>query len=345
MTLPTKLKDIAKLAGVSKMTVSRVLRNDPAVSERTRESVWQVARALSYRPDPVVSAFLQRSRGAKLPSHITVMAYLTTYDLRTAFGQQIYLRQMQEGARVRAEELGFRLDEFNLPGQKITARRLGQILQARGIQSLLVAPLPRMGRVRMDFRPFACGALGTSLLHPDLPRVQSNHVRNIALALREMRRRGVKRIGLVIDDTGESRTEHVLNSRMLYFQSNLAKAEKVPTLVLPVLEEKPVLRWISKHRPEAVLGFSFQIRKWLDALGGERPLVVNLNCAPGDGSDFGINQKPEKLGAAGVELVVEQLYANRFGIPEDPKTVMLSGCWVSGSQPLKSPPRFPTLQD
>jgi len=329
----TKLKDIAKVAGVSKMTVSRVLRNDPAVSDGTRESVWQAAKALGYRPDPVVAAFMRRVRGGK--AQVTVLAYLTAYEMDSPFGHQIYLSQMREGARARAEALGFRLDEFNLPGQKISAGRLGQILQARGIQGLLVAPLPRAGRLSMDFRPFVSAVLGTSLLHPDLHRVQSNHTRNIALALRELRRRGVKRVGLVLDEVGDSRTEHVLYSRMLYFQSHLEKTERIPTLVLPDVEEVPVLRWIDKYRPEAVLGFSFRVRMWLEARGGERPLVVNLNCAPRDGSDFGIDQQTEKMGAAGVELVVEQLYSNQFGIPDDPKTVMLSGRWVSGLQQEK----------
>jgi len=46
-----KLEDVAKRAGVSPSTVSRVLSDTGRVSERTRARVLKVAKALRYRPD------------------------------------------------------------------------------------------------------------------------------------------------------------------------------------------------------------------------------------------------------------------------------------------------------
>ena len=45
------IKDVAKEAGVSFKTVSRVLNNDPAVRESTREKVMTAVNALGYRPN------------------------------------------------------------------------------------------------------------------------------------------------------------------------------------------------------------------------------------------------------------------------------------------------------
>lgn len=42
------IKDIARIAGVSAMTVSRALRNDPAVREETREKVQRIAAECHY---------------------------------------------------------------------------------------------------------------------------------------------------------------------------------------------------------------------------------------------------------------------------------------------------------
>lgn len=48
----TTINDIARLAGVSKKTVSRVLNNSPLVREDTRERVRALMQQRSYEPDP-----------------------------------------------------------------------------------------------------------------------------------------------------------------------------------------------------------------------------------------------------------------------------------------------------
>lgn len=45
------LEQIAKLSGVSRSTVSRVINNDPQVSQATRERVWRVVRRVNYEPN------------------------------------------------------------------------------------------------------------------------------------------------------------------------------------------------------------------------------------------------------------------------------------------------------
>ena len=47
----TTANDVAKLAGVSQMTVSRVVNNDPRVRARTRESVESAIKQLGYEPN------------------------------------------------------------------------------------------------------------------------------------------------------------------------------------------------------------------------------------------------------------------------------------------------------
>jgi len=46
------INDVARLAGVSKKTVSRVLNNSPQVTDKTREKVTAVMGQLNYEPDP-----------------------------------------------------------------------------------------------------------------------------------------------------------------------------------------------------------------------------------------------------------------------------------------------------
>jgi LacI family transcriptional regulator len=46
-----KLEEIAKLSGVSRSTVSRVINNDPNVGEATREKVLKIIRQANYHPN------------------------------------------------------------------------------------------------------------------------------------------------------------------------------------------------------------------------------------------------------------------------------------------------------
>ena len=47
------LKDVARVAGVSASTVSRVLTGSPLVNDETRARVQQAIDALDYRPNRV----------------------------------------------------------------------------------------------------------------------------------------------------------------------------------------------------------------------------------------------------------------------------------------------------
>ncbi|MDR9827585.1 LacI family DNA-binding transcriptional regulator [Vibrio sp. FNV 38] len=49
--LPVTSKDVAKLAGVSQSTVSRVFVPGSSVSEKTKQKVYEAAKALNYRPN------------------------------------------------------------------------------------------------------------------------------------------------------------------------------------------------------------------------------------------------------------------------------------------------------
>jgi len=52
------LEDIAKLAGVSKSTVSRVVNNQPHVNEKTRQRVMDIIRETNFRPNKAARALV-----------------------------------------------------------------------------------------------------------------------------------------------------------------------------------------------------------------------------------------------------------------------------------------------
>ena len=57
---PPTINDVARLAGVSKKTVSRVINNSPLLNEETRERVDRVIKQLGYVPNPQARALALR---------------------------------------------------------------------------------------------------------------------------------------------------------------------------------------------------------------------------------------------------------------------------------------------
>ncbi len=57
------MRDVAQAVGVSPMTVSRALRDDPTVSEPTREKIRQTAQSMGYVYDTTARAFRTQKSG------------------------------------------------------------------------------------------------------------------------------------------------------------------------------------------------------------------------------------------------------------------------------------------
>ncbi|RME82173.1 MAG: LacI family DNA-binding transcriptional regulator [Caldilineae bacterium] len=54
------LEQIAKMAGVSRSTASRVINNHPHVRPEVRERVWRIIREVGYEPNPAARALAAR---------------------------------------------------------------------------------------------------------------------------------------------------------------------------------------------------------------------------------------------------------------------------------------------
>ena len=68
------MADVAKLAGVSLQTVSRVINDSPHVRAATRQRVEDAMRKLEYRPNPVARALVTgRSRTLGVVSFDTTL--------------------------------------------------------------------------------------------------------------------------------------------------------------------------------------------------------------------------------------------------------------------------------
>ena len=143
---------VAVAAGVSRATVSLALRNDRSIAATTRSRIYAVAEQLGYKTNPLVSALMSSIHARRLSQKHTVLAYVTTDPQFAPWRTWRMFIEMHDGAKARAEELGYRLEEFPLRTPGMTPKRYVQMLQTRGILGLLIAPLPYGERViELDF--------------------------------------------------------------------------------------------------------------------------------------------------------------------------------------------------
>ncbi|MER5431226.1 LacI family DNA-binding transcriptional regulator [Streptomyces sp. NPDC002588] len=122
------MDDVAKLAGVSKQTVSRVLNDNPAVRAETREAVQAAMRTLGYRP----------SRSARsLASGRTRMLGVISFDA-SRYGPAATLTAINTAA----QEAGYLLSSIALDtADKDTVVQAADRLSAEGADGVIaIAP-------------------------------------------------------------------------------------------------------------------------------------------------------------------------------------------------------------
>ncbi len=353
-TDPT-MQTIADLAGVSRMTVSRALKNHPSIPPGTCQRIQKIASQLGYRPNPLVSALMTQLRNARAPKLKPVIAFLAAHPDAVYASGHTYNAQIHAGAAERAAQLGYKLERFSLIEPGMTWHRMCGMLHARGIPGVVLAPLPDpIPAIDFDWTRFACAVVGYSYRKPELHRAANDQFNTIRTAVHRLTELGYARIGLAIRHEDDRRVDNKWAGGFLSFHPYLPAGRKLPVFLWhyqpsPTRKrsaegfeswegrvERPAgfAEWVERHRPDAILALQpIVVRGWLSSLGLRVPrdiALVSLNLQPGQSGFSGIDQNNTLLGAAAVELVVEQIHHNEHGVPARAKTVMISGDWIDG---------------
>jgi DNA-binding LacI/PurR family transcriptional regulator len=328
---------IANAAGVSRSTVSRALVNDSSISPETRERIHQIAEKLGYRPDPLVAANMLRVRRATEVRTKAMLAYLLPFSLPAKKTNGVVSAQLYfESAKERAEELGFGIDPIPLNDPPISGKRCTEILLARGIQGVLIAPFENpFIRFRFEWRHFAAATIGYALIHPRLSFATNNHYRSINLALRSLHRLGYRKIGFAIPLRADRYADGAFSAGYCLYADAHMSEERIPRLVADTSDwnRTNFLKWYYEHKPDAIVSITDDIRDWLEAEKIYAPADVglaHLNWNEQKGDWSGINEHNELTGAAAAQLVIDQIMLNMRGIPACPKSVLIDGVWVPG---------------
>ena len=340
------MQHVADAAGVHRTTVSMALRNHPSIPENTRRKIATLAGKMGYRPNPLVSALMSQLRAQRPVDSHEVIAYVTSHPPSNPWRQHSALVEMFEGAKAKARELGFGLEEFDRHSRGMNAHRMKEILLTRGIRSIILAPLPDgTDDIDLDLSTFATVALGVSLRSPALERIANDHFQSFRVVFRECLRLGYHRIGFIVGHDFSERLEGRWLGAYLYGQYVLDPKLRLEPLLIKTFESKarkPIIKaWCLSERPEVIVSpLGAAQDSWLGELRAMpgSPGVVNLTLPPQPGECAGILQDAFKLGQIAVERMVARLQRNDIGLLSQTQNTMLHGTWVDGaSLPGKAP--------
>ena len=190
------LRVIARAAKVSVGTVSLALRDNPLIARETRVRIKALAMRMGYRPDPRVAKLMSYLQQNKRRNTGETLAYVTAFDQPEVWMESITWSNYFAGAQAKAADLGYRVEHFWLRAPGVTERSFSRVMHSRGIQGLLIAPVPHShARMAIDWSRFSTVAFGYSLREPRVNRVVHHHFFTITTALTALRARGYERIG------------------------------------------------------------------------------------------------------------------------------------------------------
>lgn len=329
---PPTMRDIARRAGVSVMTVSRALRGTGRVSPVTVERIRQIADEMGYRPNPLVQTLMTGVRRQRVEQS-TSLAWVLDYSL--AQGPPAIIEQIREGASERAEELGYGLQTLNLREYSSDAQALARMMRARGISGAVIAPLHKTGKLEhFPWSDFAVATVGRSLLEPGIHYTMPHSYHSMQRILGELNRRGYQRIGFLALQEMEKRSEE--SYRMIFQHSFLATGQSTVEAFqyYDHWKNEDFHHWLTSYQPDAVIVPFPGMHKILEEAGAQIPERLGLVCPswrPETPEITGISLPFSALGSAAVDLVVAQIHRNEKGIPQFPQAVLLEGQWVEGT--------------
>lgn len=335
------LSDIAEQVGLSLATVSYALRQHSKISAATRARVATAARKLGYRPNPRVASLMAHIRGAQSRAHQERIAFIWVHTSRSQARENVFLKNVFAGARERANQMGFILEEFWTNDVGMTDQRLEHILRARGIVGVVLSPVTSAETaitLGWDWRHFSAAVIGNVTWTPELHHAGHHHFLAMRMALIELAKLGCKRPAALIESTVHERNKHAYLASFLAHHPHAAEARRLVRVVARGSSTN-LHAWFRAIRADALIVSHTDL---LDLPGVARaarelgiPRVTLYWGKETPRTIGGIDQCQDRVAGHAIDLVAAQLNANETGVPDLPRMMLFPGKWVAPRLPRR----------
>lgn len=329
---------LAELAGVSKATVSLALRNHPKISKQTRERIQELARKHNYSVNPLLAAQMAYVKRGKLQkSSATVLGLIAPKTLIEARkDMQTPLQYYHAGISERAMQLGFKVDYIPLMSGDIKNKRLNGILAARGIKGIIFAPLTEdypLAEFDFNWDDYATVAIEHTFDTPRIHSVCNDEMEAFRRLVIRLKKIGINRIGIAMMELEDLHVKHHWLAGYLSYNYLTSGAPTVDPFITRDWSKQTFLKWFNREKPDAIICIDDTVYNWLEEEGIRVPddvSIASLYWLPSRSWMSGFYQNHEAMGAAAVDLLTGLLYRNEYGLPEEPKKVLIQSVWKQG---------------
>lgn len=336
------LRDLAKILGVSHVTISLAMRGSPQISAAMTEKVKTVAKEHGYQPDPMLSALSNYRKNKASPVFKAVVGWINAWPEPDKLRSYQQFDAYWQGAAGAAQKLGYHLEEFTI-GSVMSPKRLHQILTSRGIRSILLPPHPVSPRWDdFPWDKYYVVKFGRSLQEPRTHLVTADQALNTVLAFEKMQALGYRRIGFITEEPYMRVHGHMFEAGFLVAQRSVEPERQLPILSLVGKTELQAVaalkKWLKQHRPDVIYTDAQGIRNLIRKAGLRVPddIAVAATTLVDTGIDSGIDQHPEEIGRVGMLLLNSIINDMAIGTPSIFRQILVEGSWVEGTS---VPPR------
>lgn len=326
------LKAIAEKAGVSRMTVSRALRDAGHVSSQEQKRICQIAEKMGYEPNPVFSRMAAQRFGNRRKTVDSSLTYLRWHVPWSSSGDK---DRIDNGVLAGAHDLGYRVESIDLR-KRGTVDGLDRELRARGVRGLVFGTLDTQAP-QLDFSWEHYTVVKAHIPLAPLPpfaMVRTNPADTLMFALGKLLERGYRRIGIVLIEHPGLFSEDIMRAGVIEAMRPALKERKISlkTMSLKLAGDggsmpfeahaKELENWMKTVNPEVVLGFNNYIYSLLkDGCGYRLPkdcAYCSLHAEESNSETGGLTAPQFTEGFAAVHLLDMLLRMDQRGIPPAP---------------------------
>lgn len=334
---PPTMQDVANAAGVGKATVSLALRNDPRLRPETRERIQKIAVELGYRANATVANLMAQLRASRTPKYQASLALLNGSKDPSWFRTVTTFRYWIAGARERATQLGYSIDDFWLHEPGMTGSRLARVLDSRNIRGVIVAGVLNHGELPVEYQEiwerFACVAIGIRATIPPINSASNDQFSTARSAMEQLKNLGYTRPGLVLNPTIDRAVDYRFSAGYWSGQQDFPEKDRLPVFAFEENREADFKQWVEKHKPDVLICLHDVVREWVKKCGLAIPGqigLIHLDRTEVHPDWAGMNQNSPYVGAAAIDMLIGQLHRNEMGVPSFAKSAMVQGNWVPG---------------
>jgi DNA-binding LacI/PurR family transcriptional regulator len=324
-------KAIAAALKIHVSTVSKALKGDPAIAKGTVEAVQAKAKEMGFRPDPMLKALASYRRKGPLRSYRSTLGWILNHSRSTDMSLYPGYHEYFEGAKARAEALGYGLEAVWVDGVQVTLKNLPRILVARGIRAVVFAPQVRSGTVMaFPVEDFCTLTIGYSLNYPHMDIITNDHFSTMRELLERLRGKGYERIGCYLWKIDNERMGRRARSALLAYGQESAVSVKS----YGQFSEKAFREWVRQGGFDAIVSRGVEQWQIVQTIhqASRRRIGFASYAVASEGSPFsGMSHRNYEIGVRAIEWLSSKLERGQFGPSEYPQRLLIAGGWLDNA--------------